>query len=136
MGYTHYWSHFKVAQENFDALVKDVKAILKTTKVEVKIEYDDSSPAKVDSESIQFNGVGEDGHETFILTPRGAEFDFCKTARKGYDEVVTACLLAAADHIPDMSVRSDGVWAEWKDGRALYEKATKRKAKKPPEVKR
>ena len=134
MGYTHYWSHSKVDQKNFDALAKDVKAILKKTKVEVRFEYDDSSPPKVDDESIQFNGVGNEGHETFILTPKAVEFEFCKTARKPYDEVVTACLLAAADHIPDISIRSDGIWAEWEDGRALYEKVTKRKAKRPPEV--
>lgn len=72
-------------------------------------------------------------HETFymprVLEPhpgqqpdeRGRYFDFCKTARKPYDLVVTAALLAFAHHFPapETLVNSDGDAGEWTAGLAL-----------------
>jgi hypothetical protein len=43
---------------------------------------------------VCFNGVGDLAHETFVIEKKGSD-DFCKTARKPYDLLVVACLIAA-----------------------------------------
>jgi hypothetical protein len=49
-------------------------------------------------------------------------FDFCKTAQKPYDAVVTAILIRAKEIYGScVSISSDGDWSEWQDGRNLYE---------------
>lgn len=65
------------------------------------------------------------GHETFLLerSPRreGWEredypygFDFCKTARKPYDQVVTAVLILCERFCPNWrDITSDGTPADW-----------------------
>lgn len=47
-------------------------------------------------------------------------FDFCKTAEKPYDEVVTAILIRAKHHYgTSVEITSDGVWSEWSPGAFL-----------------
>jgi len=41
-------------------------------------------------EEISFNGVGDDSTKRHWLPNRPANFEFCKTAQKPYDEVVVA----------------------------------------------
>lgn len=58
------------------------------------------------------------GHETFAITKRvekGSDgFSFCKTARKPYDLIVQACLIAAVALLPELSyVASDGDRSDW-----------------------
>ena len=49
-------------------------------------------------------------------------FDFCKTAHKPYDSVVTAILIRAKVIYGDLvSISSDGGWSEWQAGRNIYE---------------
>jgi hypothetical protein len=49
-------------------------------------------------------------------------FDFCKTAMKPYDAVVTAILIRAkVIYGSCVSISSDGDWQEWQAGRDLYE---------------
>jgi hypothetical protein len=72
------------------------------------------------NDEVRFNGVGEEGHETFIVLrefepqdwqrpERGLYFDFCKTARKPYDLVVCTCLIVFARHFGEsFRVDSDG----------------------------
>ena len=62
-------------------------------------------------------------------------FQFTKTAYKPYDEVVTACLIVARDHFPPalLTIHSDGEWAEWARGAALYEQVLGRPAHDPVE---
>lgn len=45
-------------------------------------------------EFVVFNGKDELAHETFFIDINGTN-DFCKTARKPYDLLVVACLIAA-----------------------------------------
>lgn len=130
MGYTHYWSNPGVDEVLFRKFTDDVRAVLKTSKVRVQFEEDDKREPEITSEVVRFNGVGPDAYETFYVE-RAESRGFCKTARKSYDEVVTACLLCAVDHIPGFKVSSDGYWEEWKKGRDLYERATGRKAVQP-----
>lgn len=79
-------------------------------------------------EHYQCNGSGGCVHESFVMTPtttrpdyqKGRElaFDFCKTARKHYDLLVTGVLLAFKRHFGDaVVVTSDGNDSEWEDAR-------------------
>jgi hypothetical protein len=121
--------------------------------VPVAAEFDtpDAAPELTDA-YIRFNGIGEDGHETFCLVagmarqegcplPRErrartlpihpGRFDFCKTARKPYDVLVTAVLWIAHEEYglrvsSDGTMEPDGLPAgsygyvdEWAAGHAL-----------------
>jgi len=81
--------------------------------------------------------VSDDGrdlaHETFYWEgiPTISEwrkddpntFDFCKTAYKPYDVVVTAILIRAKQIYGScVKISSDGDWHEWQAGRELYER--------------
>lgn len=82
--------------------------------------------------NVDFNGIGDDGHEPFVF-PGEPGFNFCKTAYKPYDEVVTACLLVARDHFPPkvLAISSDGEWADWGKGEKLYRSVFGRSPKYP-----
>ena len=89
--------------------------------------------------SFSINGDAEafvDGrdlaHETFYWAgiPTQSEwrkddpdfFEFCKTAYKPYDAVVTAILIRAkVIYGSCVRISSDGEWHEWQAGRDLYE---------------
>ena len=89
--------------------------------------------------SFSINGDAEafvDGrdlaHETFHWSgiPNQSEwrkddpdfFEFCKTAYKPYDAVVTAILIRAkVIYGSCVRISSDGEWQEWQAGRDLYE---------------
>ena len=67
-------------------------------------------------------GVGQYEHETFIFAKTLDEFNFCKTAGKPYDMVVTASLIFAKKILGDaLTIKSDGNWDDWDGGRLLYE---------------
>lgn len=70
------------------------------------LESDDNSPPIVSSKMIRFNGIGENGHETFWWENK-AGFNFCKTARKPYDLYVCAILLILRFYI-NLPISSDG----------------------------
>jgi len=64
-------------------------------------------------------------HETFVLNRKvkqpdyqknmgkSASFGFCKTARKPYDLMVTACLVLYKHHFPEVQISSDGNFEDW-----------------------
>lgn len=111
--------------------------------------------------TITFNGVAPDltyrdewAHETFWMNVdpisqfqgddslsirKRAEYekenhswwDFCKTAQKPYDAVVTAVLLRAVDLLPLFGVGSDGDWEDWLNGRLLYRQAFGQEPRNP-----
>lgn len=127
MGYTHYMEREKVLrQRKFAAAARDCKLVCehltKTTGVRIQYEDDDGSPPVFGNDKIHFNGVGEDGHETFLVErtwtppewgerprPNGLIFEFCKTARKPYDAHVCACLVVLRHHLDErLIVSSDG----------------------------
>jgi hypothetical protein len=94
----------------------------------------DSKPGmlKLETSRVDFNGTGVDAHEPFVF-PGGNGFNFCKTAAKPYDEVVTACLLVARDHFPPsvLEISSDGSWSDWAEGAKLYSAVFHRPARNP-----
>lgn len=157
MGYTHYWTQTRdFAPEEFGDIAASVRKIIQTaTGREGVHNYDDTAPVPLvicggdgngdpilSKEKISFNGQGPRlDHETFYLEPKrelpyeGARPDqigwaFCKTARKPYDIVVTACLtFLQADY--GFEVSSDGDVDDWDAGVKLAEEALARQFANP-----
>jgi hypothetical protein len=119
MGYTHYWNfNEKPSQEKFSELVEGVKQIVATAE-EAGIAIGEQV---YESGYFSFNGVDAGAHETFSIDIRTQEEDFCKTAEKPYDMVVTASLILAKKIFgADIEIRSDGNWSDWESGQLLYE---------------
>lgn len=126
MGYTHYWN-FK--REPRDIIWRDFVMFCKQINVHgntrdlIRYEHDSEEPGYFD-DYIRFNGIGGDGHETFLMMPQQG-FEFCKTARKPYDRIVTAILATAKYCFGDaIEVNSDGDEADWQEGIELARAAT------------
>jgi hypothetical protein len=92
----------------------------------VQFESNDNRPPIVSSKEIRFNGVGEQGHETFYYSVNdnnkasdGRYFEFCKTARKPYDDVVMKVLIVLKEYLGDtFTLTSDGSFTEeWREVR-------------------
>jgi hypothetical protein len=120
MGFTSYYRiPSKMDSERFDALVKDVKVIIKSAKG-LGIELangngEKGTKPKITKDLICFNGVEEDSHETLYIaredemtSKNELVFNFCKTARKPYDTIVSAVLVAVKKHFPESNISSDG----------------------------
>ena len=110
MGYTHYFEF----RENVDAfhenVLKKVRKITDKYKDILQFEYDEERPAIVKPTLIRFNGIDEDGHETFYLEP-STGFNFCKTARKPYDLPICEVLLVLKDYYGTrFELSSDGFY--------------------------
>ena len=131
MGYTHYFRTAKrIPMAKWNELTKAVNKILEGQDI-LNFECDDNRPPIVNHKEIRFNGIGEDGHETFLLMKNNSHpdwgdksepmvFNFCKTARKPYDVYVTAILFIASQILGDhISISSDGYVSEWQEGIAL-----------------
>lgn len=156
MGYTHYWHqkrNFTTAE--WLAITADTRAVLANAAkdgIDLLYERDSNKPPLIDSETIRFNGNGDEGHETFVLErkrrakrdyedaaeyKRDGSFNFCKTARKPYDAVVTAVLLIAAHVAPNaIKLSSDGENTDWARGLAMAQAAGGESITIPPELHR
>ena len=111
MGYTHYWDKpKKVTKKNLTRAIEDIKDIVERHKDVLAFECDevDKAPQVSVKEGIRFNGKGENGYETFCIPISGEACNFCKTARKPYDQAVCECLLVLRARIPGFRVSSDG----------------------------
>jgi NOL1/NOP2/fmu family ribosome biogenesis protein len=125
MGYTHYWTiKEELTPAQFKEWTEGIKAIVETA-TEAGIALGNGlgfDAPNIDETLVAFNGVGEGGLETFGIKLDDLGFDFCKTARKPYDAVVTASLIHAKKIFGDaIEVTSDGDWDEWDSGKVLYE---------------
>lgn len=135
MGYTNYWHRKKdFTNDQWENIRKDVSIILKHCENQIQLAEEYDAPGKkplVNATTIRFNGVREEGHETFIMSRKKPEprpweseesFDFCKTARKAYDLPVGLTLLACVRHAPDaIRIGSDGDWdKEWTETRRVF----------------
>lgn len=141
MGYTHYWNHRKgFTDEEWTRIVDAHVALLQACHQEgipLSIEEDDSVALAVTNHALLaertaliadedarlfVNGVGDDAHETFVITRQGPSsgegtFDFCKTRQKPYDTYVTAMLSILSSWFPEhIDASSDGDDADWEDG--------------------
>lgn len=118
MGYTHYWRQpLGIPAAAWALIQADAAKLIAASPVKLAFDYDETDKAPACSaEEIRFNGLGDDGHETFMLTPDAEDFEFCKTAFKPYDLVVCAVLACAAEHTGKIAVSSDGDVSDWRDG--------------------
>ena len=124
MGYTHYWELLSSVDETAWARICDAaKRILsEATSMGIPLQWESDVDAmpEVSTEMIRFNGVEEDGHETFLVTPN-PKWDFCKTARKPYDTVVVA-MLCMLEQLAEFSWSSDGDKRDHLAGKQLWGK--------------
>ena len=126
MGYTHYFRKKDgLTEANWGGFTEDVKKVLKDGKDIIQFEYDEDAPAIANDHYVRFNGIEDEGHETFVLDYEKSRFDFCKTARKPYDKYVTACLILAKVHFGnEITVSSDGDLEDWNEGLELVKGLT------------
>ncbi len=84
---------------------------------------------------LGFNGTQDLAHESFYFAEhfrQNEEFAFCKTNRKPYDAVVTACLTVLKHHLGDgIDITSDGRAEEWQHGLELAEEVLEKTFKIP-----
>jgi len=123
LGYTHYWQNkpsFSKHSPAWKKFIKDAEDILLINEslqlVRAEFDRQEMIP-EVGENRIKFNGIGEDGHETFIINRRDdSDFEFCKTAGKPYDKIVTAILALGKHHLVIPEISSDGDADDWNEG--------------------
>ena len=142
MGYTHYWRQQRdFTDTEWQELTRLAKLITADGQGILANAFSDkNSKPTIDNEEISFNGIGDDGHETFCITRKkrdlydyekqdsiqdaymhdksgGGVFNFCKTAHKPYDKYVVAVLCAIYRvQLDIMNISSDGNTADWTEG--------------------
>ena len=124
MGYTNYFTPTReVTEQEFNKFVSVCRKLYKNLPMKTNMAggYHEDNPLQIaggdgtgkpefKNTHICFNGKGEElSHETFYLDRENSEplYNFCKTARKPYDLLVMACLIAAWQFI-DYRFSSDG----------------------------
>ena len=129
MGYTHYMQ-FEKCHGNTKRVEDLYQQAIKDCNLIVNQYYDDHKgtelslsgySAHTDNYSgINFNGKGRLGHEDFILREhfkQNRNFEFCKTAQKPYDVVVTACLVVLKYYLKEfINISSDGKYKDFNAG--------------------
>lgn len=137
MGYTHYWNGIDMNRYKpraWEGVARDVVALVDAGKSQFELEFEDPKPGWV-----RLNGNSAKGldHESFwisldpnVLAAGG--FEFCKTAQKPYDVVVTAVLAVMAE--VGLNVSSDGDADDWKPGLAFAADVLKRPVALPPGI--
>lgn len=131
MGYTHYWRFRRTVD---DATWRDAifacNDIIQA-KRELLAGWDGESLLELHTDALSFNGRGDNSHETFDPN-NGEEFGFCKTVRKPYDIVVTACLATLGMFCGDaIKISSDGDPEEWVEGVKLASTVLNRRVPNP-----
>ena len=143
MGYTHYWRQLRDFTDTEWQELTRLTKLITADGLGVLAHHPDAINGDeyygekeddvftIDSEQIRFNGIGKDGHETFLITKKkrdlydyekqdsiqdaymhhksgGGVFNFCKTAHKPYDKYVVAvlCALYNLSDAPPQSNRS------------------------------
>jgi len=105
MGYTHYFTLKSKENVNLTNVQKDVQKVLDEHKNIIQFDDNNSKPLNDFTQGdlcIRFNGIGDDGHETFYFDTSNTNFAFCKTARKPYDIVVCKVLLILKNHFGNL----------------------------------
>ena len=121
MGYTHYWGvhNFQFTSEEFLQLGTIVKALIKTAATKPWEIAVDKKTTAISEVEICFNGPirTELYHEDFYITKYPDRVNYCKTAYKPYDTIVTAALLAATIISKGkIDISSDGSQEGWVKG--------------------
>lgn len=127
MGYTHYFPQNRaftlLEWTKILAAFETIWNYCTKQGVVLRFECDTCADPQWDNSAIRFNGVGEEGHETFYIQREfGEQFRFCKTAQKSYDLAVCLILLAFNEMAPGaLTISSDGDWdGDWAKARKAY----------------
>lgn len=124
MGYTHYFAGLQPTQELADQANKIVEAFDGA----IASGFGHGEPT-ITADLISLNGsaILDEDYETFQIEAGKGGFNFTKTARRPYDAVVTAILVAAIviEGSDATSIHSDGDFEEWSEGIDLYENAVR-----------
>lgn len=121
MGFTHYYSQKKWTKKDKDGFKRAIPYIEHIVKEHQDILCWESNqpdlPPLVHEAQIRFNGVGEEGHETFVVfNIQEDHSNFCKTERKPYDLPVCKVLAVLNHFCPNFEITSDGNIVPVKDG--------------------
>lgn len=116
IGYTHYWNlKVDTKVKSLIPILSEIKKVLEPYKKILQYDYKNGKPIVITQTMIRFNGIGDDGHETFCFKlgdeefRDGFSFSFCKTARKPYDIAVCKVLLLLKSLFKDdLKISSDG----------------------------
>ena len=110
MGYTHYWTMpSEFSEDGWRKSISTIKKVIAKHKKLLAYELDQPrKPPSVTDKTVRFNGIDEEGHETFIVEKIPKAWSFCKTAYKPYDQAVCECLLVFKAFLPGFSLSSDG----------------------------
>lgn len=126
MGYTHYWEDTPQGTDaQWDQVKREAQKIFDATDIPIQRDYENDEAPLIDDETIWFNGVDDDGHETFAIHRGSSSFNFCKTALKPYDTVCVAILRMLVTELPGFKWTSDGDHGDFAAGLELYERARK-----------
>ena len=128
MGYTHYWRRApEIDAATFAAASLDCAKVCKALPVSLA-GGDRTGIPTFEADSVRFNGVDDDGCETFRVNRietqspwREGEpdvFTFCKTRQRPYDVCVQCALIVFRHHFGErFRVSSDGNSDEWDGAR-------------------
>lgn len=123
MGYTNYWSlkTNKFPKEFLD----DVRKIIDASIVDI-VSYsgEEGTEPIIEENEIALNGKEPEAYESFVMdAERG--FNFCKTARMPYDQVVKAILIIAEGYgiVEDFHFDGDTTEQEYIMAKMLIKKA-------------
>ena len=142
MGYTHYWTQTRsFTEDEWKDVSADIRTILNKA-IAIGVPLADAYGHKgkrpsFNAKQIMFNGVDftklggdDDSHETMVICrdKQRDHSEFCKTARKPYDVVVTACLCYLSSVTGAYDVSSDGYGVDFMAGLSLAQEALPEKA--------
>lgn len=134
MGYTHYWTfrpikrgRTKVVNNAYKQAITDCNKVIRywqeLADSDCRLSGYSAHTKPGSYMGVKFNGKDELSHEDFILRDYYKHNDasnFCKTAQKPYDVVVTACLAILKHHLGDqIEVSSDGRPRDFNQGMGL-----------------
>lgn len=128
MGYTHYWNGKGSKRDaskfaEFSTVARIAIDLATSRGIELGDLMGEGGEPEVNEKRVAFNGVGDDSHESFVVTPDQTDFEFCKTNYKPYDVVVVAVLVLFKHFFPEIKFSSDGDLSELAEGVALASEA-------------
>jgi len=145
MGYTHYFSFNRPRGQAMALEETYKKAIADCQRIVRRYYADNGGLAGYTAHcpigkyaGLQVNGARDEACEVFELREHFAQnldgtlAGFCKTNRREYDLVVTACLAVLKHRLGDaMALSSDGKAFDWQSGVEYARKVTGLKIKNP-----
>ena len=94
MGYTHYWRKVNdITEEHVDAINSIINRYEKETGKKIVNDLGEAGTQPlITTDLVALNGEEDESCEALYLKPHQKGFQFCKTNRRSYNEVVCAVL--------------------------------------------